>query len=107
MAISIHVHSVVSLDHKSLLICLELLTMLLNLSKSISEPYTCTGNFQADYMELCQRSGMMVIPPVNMRPKLPSSPVQPDAAKPDKGKDKGKAQQVEQEPDLDHTDDGA
>ncbi|KAL5019458.1 hypothetical protein ScPMuIL_002350 [Solemya velum] len=70
------------------------------------EPYTCSGNLQADYTELCQRSGMTVIPPINMRPKPPSSPAQPDAVKPDKGKDKGKLLQVEQEPDLDHTDDG-
>lgn len=44
------------------------------------EPYTCTGNFEADFTELCRRGGIhsSEIPPVVLRPKRPGTPPPPD-----------------------------
>lgn len=53
------------------------------------EPYTCTGAFEADFIELCRRSGIpqSEIPPVVVRAKRPGTPPPPDPKKDDpKGK---------------------
>ncbi|XP_033726275.1 leucine-rich repeat-containing protein 71-like isoform X3 [Pecten maximus] len=67
------------------------------------EPYNCTGNFQADFTELCKRNNMAVIPPVVHRARPPTSQSQVESSKPEKGKEKGKTsaqqQQAEVEPD--------
>ncbi|XP_060075179.1 leucine-rich repeat-containing protein 71-like [Ylistrum balloti] len=67
------------------------------------EPYSCTGNFLADFTELCKRSNMAVIPPVVHRARPPTSQSQVESSKPEKGKEKGKTsaqqQQSEVEPD--------
>ncbi|XP_069102764.1 leucine-rich repeat-containing protein 71-like isoform X10 [Argopecten irradians] len=69
------------------------------------EPYNCTGNFQADFTELCKRNNMAVIPPVVHRARPPTSQSQVESSKPEKGKEKGKTsaqqQQAEPEPDPD------
>ncbi|CAH1262139.1 LRRC71 [Branchiostoma lanceolatum] len=42
------------------------------------EPYSCTGDFEADYTELCNRAGLMEIPKVVPRPHRPGPPPPPD-----------------------------
>ena len=46
----------------------------------LAEPYTCTGNFEVDFTELCRRGGIQQaeIPPVVLRPKRPGTPPPPD-----------------------------
>ena len=63
------------------------------------EPYNCTGNFQADFTELCRRNSMTYIPPVIPRARPPSIMGHTESGKPDKGK--GKAPQAPVEPDPD------
>eukprot|EP00105_Crassostrea_gigas_P042189 XP_019926337.1 PREDICTED: leucine-rich repeat-containing protein 71-like isoform X6 [Crassostrea gigas] len=61
------------------------------------EPYSCTGNFQADFTELCRRTGMATIPAVVHRARPPTQAA-PESSKPEKGKDKGKSAITEPEP---------
>nr|XP_022303413.1 leucine-rich repeat-containing protein 71-like isoform X11 [Crassostrea virginica] len=61
------------------------------------EPYNCTGNFQADFTELCRRNSMAAIPPVIHRARPPTQAA-PESSKPEKGKDKGKSAVPEPEP---------
>nr|XP_022305859.1 leucine-rich repeat-containing protein 71-like isoform X16 [Crassostrea virginica] len=61
------------------------------------EPYSCTGNFQADFTELCRRNSMAAIPPVIHRARPPTQAA-PESSKPEKGKDKGKSAVPEPEP---------
>ncbi|XP_061170513.1 leucine-rich repeat-containing protein 71-like isoform X20 [Saccostrea echinata] len=61
------------------------------------EPYSCTGNFQADFTELCRRNSMVAIPPVIHRARPPTQAA-PESSKPEKGKDKGKSAVPEPEP---------
>ncbi|XP_062601885.1 leucine-rich repeat-containing protein 71-like isoform X20 [Saccostrea cucullata] len=61
------------------------------------EPYSCTGNFQADFTELCRRNAMVAIPPVIHRARPPTQAA-PESSKPEKGKDKGKSAVPEPEP---------
>ncbi|KAL3862655.1 hypothetical protein ACJMK2_008609 [Sinanodonta woodiana] len=69
------------------------------------EPHICTGNFQADFTELCRRNNMAVIPPVVLRPRPPGMSIQPET-KPEKGGGKGKQPQPEPEPDPELNEDG-
>ncbi|WAR14880.1 hypothetical protein MAR_004985 [Mya arenaria] len=46
------------------------------------EPYVCTGNFTADFTELCRRANLAYTPPVVPRPK-PPAPVTQQEASPD------------------------
>nr|XP_034320782.1 leucine-rich repeat-containing protein 71 isoform X32 [Crassostrea gigas] len=55
------------------------------------EPYSCTGNFQADFTELCRRTGMATIPAVVHRARPPTQAA-PESSKPEKGKDKENAE---------------
>nr|XP_022303411.1 leucine-rich repeat-containing protein 71-like isoform X9 [Crassostrea virginica] len=55
------------------------------------EPYNCTGNFQADFTELCRRNSMAAIPPVIHRARPPTQAA-PESSKPEKGKDKENAE---------------
>nr|XP_022305851.1 leucine-rich repeat-containing protein 71-like isoform X8 [Crassostrea virginica] len=55
------------------------------------EPYSCTGNFQADFTELCRRNSMAAIPPVIHRARPPTQAA-PESSKPEKGKDKENAE---------------
>lgn len=55
------------------------------------EPYSCTGNFQADFTELCRRTGMATIPAVVHRARPPMQAA-PESSKPEKGKDKENAE---------------
>ena len=72
----------------------------------ISEPYVCTGNFQADFTELCRRNNMTYIPPVVLRPRPPGAQTQQEASPAKGGKgDKGKQAQPEPEPE-ETTEDG-
>ncbi|XP_056002534.1 leucine-rich repeat-containing protein 71-like isoform X4 [Ostrea edulis] len=61
------------------------------------EPYSCTGNFQADFTELCRRNSMTSIPLVVHRARPPTQAA-PESSKPEKGKDKGKSAVPEPEP---------
>lgn len=61
------------------------------------EPYSCTGNFQADFTELCRRNIMAAIPAVIHRARPPTQAA-PESSKPEKGKDKGKSVVTEPEP---------
>ncbi|XP_063434601.1 leucine-rich repeat-containing protein 71-like isoform X3 [Mytilus trossulus] len=63
------------------------------------EPYSCTGNFQADFTELCRRNSMTYIPPIIPRARPPTVMGHTESGKPDKGK--GKAPQAPVEPDPD------
>ncbi|XP_052759906.1 leucine-rich repeat-containing protein 71-like isoform X2 [Mya arenaria] len=64
------------------------------------EPYVCTGNFTADFTELCRRANLAYTPPVVPRPKPPAPVTQQEASPVKGGKDKGKqsASQPEPEP---------
>ncbi|PAA73067.1 hypothetical protein BOX15_Mlig021745g1, partial [Macrostomum lignano] len=42
----------------------------------VNESYQPTGNFQSDFVELCKEMKMYRPPPVFLRPKRPSSPIQ-------------------------------
>ncbi|XP_052226637.1 leucine-rich repeat-containing protein 71-like isoform X32 [Dreissena polymorpha] len=73
-----------------------------------TEPYVCTGNFGADFTELCRRGNMSYTPPVLPRPK-PPAPVTQQEASPVKGagKDKGKVSATQPEPETEENhDDG-
>lgn len=63
------------------------------------EPYVCTGNFQADFTELCKRSNMTYVPPVIPRARPPTVMGHTESGKPDKGKGKAPQAPVEPEPD--------
>lgn len=52
------------------------------------EPYTCTGQFEIDFSELCRRNGLVIIPPVVPRPHIPTAP-SPNVPVEDKGTKKG------------------
>ncbi|XP_063727381.1 leucine-rich repeat-containing protein 71-like isoform X2 [Symsagittifera roscoffensis] len=41
------------------------------------EPYSCTGNIDTDFTELCRRAHMTEIPPVVLRSKAPGQPPPP------------------------------
>ncbi|XP_076439200.1 leucine-rich repeat-containing protein 71-like isoform X2 [Babylonia areolata] len=69
------------------------------------EPYKCTGHFQNDFTELCRRMGLMVIPPVALRPRVPGASASHDA-KPDRGGAKGKQAAPEPEPEPELNEDG-
>ncbi|XP_060601535.1 leucine-rich repeat-containing protein 71-like isoform X4 [Ruditapes philippinarum] len=58
------------------------------LERSKFEPHVCTGNFSADFSELCRRSNMTYIPPVIMRPRPPAPVVQQEVSPAKGGKDK-------------------
>ncbi|XP_078591308.1 leucine-rich repeat-containing protein 71-like isoform X4 [Branchiostoma floridae x Branchiostoma japonicum] len=47
-------------------------------TSDVDEPYSCTGDFEADYTELCNRAGLMEIPKVVPRPHRPGPPPPPD-----------------------------
>ncbi|KAH3780077.1 hypothetical protein DPMN_157887 [Dreissena polymorpha] len=77
-------------------------------SNKALEPYVCTGNFGADFTELCRRGNMSYTPPVLPRPK-PPAPVTQQEASPVKGagKDKGKVSATQPEPETEENhDDG-
>ncbi|XP_064596070.1 leucine-rich repeat-containing protein 71-like isoform X2 [Liolophura sinensis] len=71
------------------------------------EPYACTGQFQNDFTELCRRSGLTVIPPVIMRPRLPPSVTShtPSEGKGEKGKKGQQQQQPEPDPEAELSED--
>ncbi|XP_052101938.1 leucine-rich repeat-containing protein 71-like isoform X9 [Mytilus californianus] len=48
------------------------------------EPYSCTGNFQADFTELCRRNSMTYIPPIIPRARPPTVMGHTESGKPDK-----------------------
>ena len=63
----------------------------------------CTGNFSADFTELCRRSNMTFTPPVIMRPKPPAPVVQQEVSPTKGGKDKGKPAVTQPEPEQEET----
>ncbi|XP_053379188.1 leucine-rich repeat-containing protein 71-like isoform X22 [Mercenaria mercenaria] len=67
-------------------------------SNKALEPHVCTGNFSADFSELCRRNNMTFIPPVIMRPRPPAPVVQQEVSPAKGGKDKGKPSVTQPEP---------
>lgn len=72
-----------------------------------TEPHVCTGNFAADFSELCRRNNMTCIPPVIPRPRPPAPAVQQDVSPTKGGKDKGKPSVSQPEPEQEETNDDA
>lgn len=72
-----------------------------------TEPYKCTGNFQADFTELCRRISIAVIPPVILRPHAPAPVVVQEIKIEKVGKEKGGKQVIpEPEPEVELNEDG-
>lgn len=72
-------------------------------SNKALEPHVCTGNFAADFSELCRRNNMTYIPPVVPRPKPPVPAVQQEVSPAKGAKDKGKPAVSLPEPEPEET----
>jgi hypothetical protein len=79
------------------------LNSIFNIILFVAEPHVCTGNFAADFSELCRRNNMTYIPPVVPRPKPPVPAVQQEVSPAKGAKDKGKPAVSLPEPEPEET----